>query len=417
MKPRHHISRDAIELIKRFEGYRRNAAQLPGGGWTIGYGHTRAARQGAEVSPSDAEALLIYDLLDITAAVNELTFTPLTQNQFDALVCLAFSTGLEAFRRSVVLRRVNEGDMLGAAASFEMWRKADFEGETIIVDALVRRRAAEKALFLTPADGYVPSPSPILRPKADYTAAYTGEPALNLVTVLDGDDAVVRREDETPVDDVGLTATEVAAETVTARLRALLPELPTEAEAAEPGAEAIGFELTPEPEEDARPAEPPVIAASAPNDEPTLFAIDVPETPAVASEVKGSPFDRPSVDLEPEVEPEEKPVAAETPAWPDDQVIALDKPSPLDTRTEDLLKGESKPAEKAGIPKQPLYLVLLIVGVAAFISGAAWGVGQAAWGLHMRPALGWLVAMAGVVITPSALYLLLQEIYTDEADD
>src|SRR3989338_247541 len=62
MKSRHQVSRAAIELIKSFEGYRRKAAQLPDGRWTIGYGHTLTARQGAEVSEADAEALLMYDL-------------------------------------------------------------------------------------------------------------------------------------------------------------------------------------------------------------------------------------------------------------------------------------------------------------------------------------------------------------------
>ena len=43
MKPRHQVSRAAIELIKTFEGYRQKAAQLPDGRWTIGYGHTLTA--------------------------------------------------------------------------------------------------------------------------------------------------------------------------------------------------------------------------------------------------------------------------------------------------------------------------------------------------------------------------------------
>ena len=60
MKPRHQISRAAIDLIKRFEGYRAKAARLPDGRWTIGYGHTLTAREGAEVSEKDAEALLLY---------------------------------------------------------------------------------------------------------------------------------------------------------------------------------------------------------------------------------------------------------------------------------------------------------------------------------------------------------------------
>ena len=52
-----------------------------------------------------------------------------------------------------------------------MWRKAEVGGERIVVDALVRRRAAEKALFLTPeGDAWVPAPSPILKPLLDSDA-------------------------------------------------------------------------------------------------------------------------------------------------------------------------------------------------------------------------------------------------------
>src|SRR5580704_7029328 len=107
MQPRHHVSASAVALIKAFEGYRRSAAQLPDGRWTLGYGHTKTARKGASVSEADAEALLIYDLMPIEAAVNAWTYTPLTQNQFDALVSFAANIGHAAFRKSAVLRRVN----------------------------------------------------------------------------------------------------------------------------------------------------------------------------------------------------------------------------------------------------------------------------------------------------------------------
>ena len=54
MKPRQQASRAALDLIERFEGYRRSAARLEDGRWTIGYGHTKTARPGAEVSEADA---------------------------------------------------------------------------------------------------------------------------------------------------------------------------------------------------------------------------------------------------------------------------------------------------------------------------------------------------------------------------
>jgi len=113
MQPRHRVSRTAIDLIKRFEGYRRAAAQLPDGRWTIGHGHTLTARQGAEVSPDDAEALLLYDLIAVAHALNEAVFTPLTQNQFDALASFVFNIGLDHFHQSGVLKRLNGHIMTG----------------------------------------------------------------------------------------------------------------------------------------------------------------------------------------------------------------------------------------------------------------------------------------------------------------
>ena len=104
MLSRHRVSRAAIELIKRFEGFRRVSAQLPDGRWTIGYGHTKSARQGVEVSEADAEALLVYDLIEVQGELTRLIYTPLNRNQYDALVSFAFNIGVEAFRTSGVLR-------------------------------------------------------------------------------------------------------------------------------------------------------------------------------------------------------------------------------------------------------------------------------------------------------------------------
>ena len=250
MNPRHKISPAGIELIKSFEGYRRRAAQLPDGRWTIGYGHTKSAREGAEVSEADATALLLYDLMAVTSAVNDLSFTPLTQNQFDALVCFAFNVGVETFRKSTVLRRVNEGSMLQAACSFEMWRKAEFEGERIVVDALVRRRSAEKALFLTPADGaWLPVPSAVLPPQLDADAVDVVPleiPSL-VKASMDGESIVVTREFSPQTQPSALDEfdgpAKAAAEAVTARLQTIFQE-----PADEPAAQAVPVEPPVHPE-------------------------------------------------------------------------------------------------------------------------------------------------------------------------
>jgi lysozyme len=229
MEPRHQVSRAAIDLIKRFEGLRRDAAQLDDGGWTIGYGHTRTARPGARVDEADAEALLLFDLIAIAHAVNEWTYAPLNQHQFDAVVSFAFNIGLENFQRSLTLRRLNEGRMMEAALAMELWRRADVQGERIVVDALVRRRAWEKTLFLKPVDAWAPAPSPVVRPKLDYDAvgAMPSRAPSIVTTRMDGDRAMAEphpgpsHTPAAPADEA--TASEAAATSITARLDAIAP--------------------------------------------------------------------------------------------------------------------------------------------------------------------------------------------------
>jgi len=227
MRPRLSVTRSAVDLIKAFEGFRAKAARLDAGGWTIGYGHTLTAREGAEVSERDAEALLLYDLIQISHAINEQVFAPVNQNQFDALASFVFNIGERAFRASPTLRRLNEGRPLEAALAMELWRKSDLQGERIVVDALVRRRAAEKALFLRPMEGWVAAPTPVLPPKIDYDAMSLIPLTTPVATraELTGERAYAEREPE-PV--MALTpepsASESAAAAVIERLEALMAE-------------------------------------------------------------------------------------------------------------------------------------------------------------------------------------------------
>ncbi len=193
MKLHPRVTKTAVELVERFEGLRRKAARLPDGTWTIGYGHTKTAREGVEVSPEEAELLLYYDLSEVATRIDAWTFTSLNQNQFEALTAFAFNIGLENFKRSTVLKRVNEGQHLQAAAAMELWRKTEVDGEGLVSDALVRRRAAEKAHYLTPPEGFRPSPSQVLRPAFDFSVieaasqSHTAQRATVIDAPLEGD--------------------------------------------------------------------------------------------------------------------------------------------------------------------------------------------------------------------------------------
>ena len=142
-----------MELIKQFEGLELEAYQDIAGVWTIGYGHTGPdVEPGMRISEREAEALLRKDLKPRENAVDSLTSVNLNQNEFDALVSFIYNVGIDAYRRSTARRRLNKNNRLGAADALAWWNKATVGGVLREVAGLTRRRAAERALFLTPTN-------------------------------------------------------------------------------------------------------------------------------------------------------------------------------------------------------------------------------------------------------------------------
>ncbi|WGM47783.1 hypothetical protein KOAAANKH_02668 [Brevundimonas sp. NIBR10] len=139
------ISREGIILIKSFEGFRPHAVRRDDGRWVIGYGHTLSAREGGVVSEGDAELLLQYDLLPVAAALNDVP-SSLNQHQFDALASFVHSIGLDRFQASDVLSRLTAGAQGEAADAIIGW------ADPSPADAGMRRRAAERALFVADPD-------------------------------------------------------------------------------------------------------------------------------------------------------------------------------------------------------------------------------------------------------------------------
>lgn len=167
MTGRLRTSRAGLELIKSFEGFRDAAIRLPDGRWMIGYGHVRTAREGLKITEKDAEDLLAHDLKAVEDAIYGMVYAPLNQPQFDALVSLGFNIGAARLGDSDVIRNLNAGDFVSASNAFGVWRKARIHGRVMVVDALVRRRAAEKAMFLEHPAGRPSAPSPLVVPEAD----------------------------------------------------------------------------------------------------------------------------------------------------------------------------------------------------------------------------------------------------------
>ena len=165
------ISDMGLKLIKAYEGYRPVDRMLVSGQRVIGYGHRVLDGDAKFLSKSEAEDVLKADLAPFEDMINENVHAPLTQSQFDALCSFAFNIGPKAFLRSDTLRALNNGRPLDAANGFDIWRKSEIDGKTYVVDVLMRRRTAEKALFLRPAGRTVSAPRVDLPPVSDETIA------------------------------------------------------------------------------------------------------------------------------------------------------------------------------------------------------------------------------------------------------
>lgn len=139
------IGAKGLALIKSFEGLRLTSYKCPADVWTVGYGSTGPhVKPNTTITEAQADKLLQDDLDRFEASVARHAPNA-TQNQFDAMVSLAFNIGTGAFEKSTLLRKFKAGDVAGAAAGFAAWKNAG--GREL--PGLVRRRAAERALFVS----------------------------------------------------------------------------------------------------------------------------------------------------------------------------------------------------------------------------------------------------------------------------
>ena len=143
------ISPAGIAAIKRHEGLRLHAYLDSAGVATVGHGHTGNVQPGQHISEAEAEQLLRDDLAQAEAAVNNGVRVPVTQEQYDAMVSLAFNIGGSAFGKSTLLQKLNEGDIHAAANEFLRWDKITVNGAKEVLPGLTSRRRAERAMFLT----------------------------------------------------------------------------------------------------------------------------------------------------------------------------------------------------------------------------------------------------------------------------
>lgn len=145
------LPKAAFDLVMEFEqqkggGPALHAYQCPAGKWTIGYGHTRTAREGLTITRDQALHLLRRDLEQAGFEVEHRVTVALSDNQFAALASFVFNVGAGHFARSTLLRKLNTGDYAAVPAQLARWNKT--RGK--VLAGLTRRRLKEAWLWNTP---------------------------------------------------------------------------------------------------------------------------------------------------------------------------------------------------------------------------------------------------------------------------
>lgn len=155
------ISTQGLALIQQSEGFRPAVYKDTSGIPTIGYGHRLEPGESFPngITRPQAAALLERDATAAEAAVTRLVRVPLTQSQFDALVDFVYNLGASRLAASTLLRDLNAGHYILAAAQILLW---DHSGDEVS-PGLKRRREAECRLFLA-------EPEPAVDPANNHPA-------------------------------------------------------------------------------------------------------------------------------------------------------------------------------------------------------------------------------------------------------
>ena len=138
-------SNEGINLIKSFEGCRLQAYKPVAAEpcYTIGYGHYGSdVLPGMVISQTQAEAYLAQDLAKYEKSVNALDI-PLNQNQFDALVSFAYNCGTGNLKK--LTRGRTHQQIADAMLAYN-------KGSGKVLPGLIKRRQAERTLFLSGTD-------------------------------------------------------------------------------------------------------------------------------------------------------------------------------------------------------------------------------------------------------------------------
>lgn len=156
------LSKKGVDVLIEEEGFRTRAYTDQEGAWTIGVGHLLTRTElntkkiligkelvawGPGLTKAQVIALMEQDLREVEEALDYYVKVPLEQHQFDALVLFLYNIGDDQFKKSTLLRLLNEGNYEEVPAQLVRWDKVTINGIKKVSNGLVDRRQKEIALW------------------------------------------------------------------------------------------------------------------------------------------------------------------------------------------------------------------------------------------------------------------------------
>ena len=144
------LDENGYKLIQGFEGLSLVPYLCSAKVATIGYGATfypsgkKVTMQDAPISLATAKWMFKETADKFAADVNKMIKANLNQNQFNAIVSLAYNIGLAGLAKSSLLKKVNANPSDPTITnSFMIWNKAGGK----VLNGLTKRRAIEAKLY------------------------------------------------------------------------------------------------------------------------------------------------------------------------------------------------------------------------------------------------------------------------------
>lgn len=126
--------------IVAHEGYSDKAIiPVPGDKPTIGFGTTEGVKAGDTITPPKAVIRALTDVQKYEGALRQCVKVPLSQNEYDAYVSLAYNIGPGNFCGSSLVAKLNQQQYPEACAEILRWDK--FAGKPL--PGLTKRRQDE----------------------------------------------------------------------------------------------------------------------------------------------------------------------------------------------------------------------------------------------------------------------------------